>query len=106
MEPRKLKIGRRQLPGGEKLEVIVSELAELGQEAVEGAPNVAGPMAESVIRLEAWLWTLSQNDPGARDPVGLLAVNQVTDHIEWTEGVWTFDRAALLVGPSVDAGHE
>jgi hypothetical protein len=50
-------------------------------------------MPEAIVRLETDIRSLCEHDAGPRDPVGLLAVNQVPHDIEWTERVGTFSAS-------------
>jgi hypothetical protein len=54
-------------------------------------------MAESVEGLESRLRTSGQNDPCPRYPVGLLAIDQMADDIEWAERIRPFCRPAPLL---------
>ncbi len=95
--PGRFEADRGQLPGREQIEIGGAEFGKLGQETIESAADVAGPMAEAVVGLEAWFGTLGENDLGTRYPIGLLTINQVTDDIERAEGVGSFDGVAPFV---------
>src|SRR5439155_26041803 len=66
------------------------------------APN-AGAVAETVVGLEDGVRALRQDDLRARDPIGLLAVDEVAHDVEGTERARTFVGAAPAL---VDAREE
>jgi hypothetical protein len=82
--------GGSQLPGAEQNKIVAAELIEFLEQGAKRATDVASAMPEAVVGLEELVGTFGQDDPGSRDPIRLLAVNQVTDDIEGTECVGTF----------------
>ena len=82
--------GGSQVQGAEHHEIGPAELSEFLEQGVERTTDVAGAMPEAVVGLEEGIRALGQDDAGPRDPIRFLAVNQVTDDIEGTEGVGTF----------------
>jgi hypothetical protein len=79
-----------QVQGAEQHEIGPAELSEFLEQGAERTTDVTGAMPEPVVGLEEGVRTLGQDDAGPRDPISLLAVNQVTDDIEGTKGVGAF----------------
>ena len=50
-------------------------------------------MAEPIVRLKATIRTLGKDDPGTWQPVGFLAVDEVTDVVERAERIQTLGAA-------------
>ena len=76
-----------QVPGLENPEVLGPETGELIEQRVERTLCVPRTMAGTIIRLEATVWTLRENDAGARHPIGFLTIDQMADVVEGTEGL-------------------
>src|SRR5688500_17340323 len=93
----------RELPGRQQLEVCRAQPSELVQQRRERAISIACVMTKPVVRLEREIGAAREDDAGARHPVGLLAVDQVTHDIKGTERV----RPLRGAGPAViEAGEE
>jgi len=67
-----------ELPAAEGFEVLRAEGGEGVEELGEGAAG-AGELGEAVEGIEGTALALLEDDPGAGDPVGALAVDQVAD---------------------------
>src|SRR5919109_1269418 len=50
-------------------------------------------MSEAIVRLESEISSLREDDARTRNPVGLLAIDEMTDDVEWTERVGSFCAA-------------
>ena len=87
MLARQVQLRRRQLPRSEELQVGVPQRPELGQQRLECARGVARTMAETVVRLEAKALAAREDDARTRNPVGLLAIDEMAHDVEWAEGV-------------------
>src|SRR5262249_11128409 len=92
---RQLLIG--ELPRSQKVDVRRAQLRERGEQRFQGAPGVARLVAEAVVRLEATIGTLRQEDARPGNPVGFLSVDQMAHDVERAEGVGTFGAA----GPAI-----
>ena len=79
-------VGRCQRPRANDLQVSGAQRPELLQERLQRPAGVALAVAKSIVRLEPRIGDARENDACTRNPVGLLAVDQVTDDIERTEG--------------------
>src|SRR3989449_10462163 len=90
MLTREIQLPRCKLPGAEQLQIRGTQPGELGDQGLQGAACVSRPVAEAIVGLEAEVGPPCENDAGARDPVGLLTVDQVPHYIERTERVGTF----------------
>jgi PAS domain S-box-containing protein len=97
-----VELGIAQAPGAEQLEVRVTQFGEFGQQRFQGAAHVAAAVAEAIVRLEARVGAASQDDAGAGDPVGFLAVYEMTDHVEGAEGIGPFGAPGPGLGDSVE----
>ena len=59
-------------------------------------------VTEPIVRFESGIGPLLQDDPRARDPVGLFTVDQVADHVERAEGLGTFVYTGPRIGKAVE----
>src|SRR5437773_3347557 len=85
-----VELPRGELPGAEQLQVRGAQPGELGEQRLQGAAFVTRSVAEAIVRLEADVRSPREDDACARYPIGLLAVDQMSHHIERTERVGTF----------------
>src|SRR2546421_3417445 len=91
-----------ELPGLELLEVRSAQSRELGEERLGGAPRVARPVAEPIVRLEAEIGPLGKNDARSRDPIGFLTVDEVPYHVERTERFGTLGASDPRLAETVE----
>src|SRR5438128_927244 len=80
-----LRVG--EVPGLEHAKVLATQSRELVEQRIERAFRVPRAVAEPIIRLEARLWALREDDAGAGHPVGFLAIDQMADVVEGTERI-------------------
>ena len=92
MQALQVELGVAQVPGAQQLEVGGAEASELIQQGVERAIDVAFAVAEAVVGREG-VTIARANEEGAGNPVGFLAIDEMADHIEGTEGVGPFAGA-------------
>lgn len=95
---------RLHTPGVKHLKIGSAELREFRQKGCERATGIPVPMPKSIVGLEARVSPLRENDPRARNPVGLLSVDEVPNHIERTERVRPLVGAGPLVWKAVEKG--
>lgn len=93
MDAGQIEGGGSQVPGAKLHEVLLPELREFLEQGAERAPDVARAVPEAVVRLEDGVRAPGQDDARPRDPIGLLAVDQVTDDVEGTECVGALHSA-------------
>src|SRR5437762_3370348 len=82
--------GESQVPGAQQREIGLAEASEFLEQGVERPAGIAGAVPEAIVGLENGIGLLRQDDTGPRDPIRLLAVDQVADDVEGTEGVGAF----------------
>lgn len=78
------KLARGEAPGTYGFEILLTEPGELIEQVGQGSAAIAFDVAEPIEWLEPAIGALHQDDPGPRDPVRFLAVDQVADHVEGT----------------------
>src|SRR5215212_1320827 len=86
------------LPAAQGDEIRRSEFAELVEQLSETLSLTFVNLREAVIRLEAAIRSLVEDDPRARNPVRVLAVNQMPDVVEGAECVRAFVRRRPAFG--------
>lgn len=79
-----------EIPGPEDPQILGALCGELVEQGIECPFGVSGPVTEAVVRLEATVLALREDNPGAGHPVGFFTVNQMANVVEWTERVRTF----------------
>jgi len=79
-------------------EVLAPETRELVEQLVERLPGARPLLREAIVAIERTRLAVLEDDAGARDPVGLLAVDQVPDHVEGAERLRPFGAARPCVG--------
>src|SRR6266511_674129 len=77
-----------QVPGLEHPEVLGTQACELIEQGIVGALRSPCAVTEPIIRLEAPVGTLRENDARPGHPIGFLAIDQMADVVERTEGIW------------------
>src|SRR5688572_28130043 len=73
----KIELARRQRPGTEQLQIRGAQPSELVEQRGQRAAGVTLEMAESIVRLEAKVCAPREDDARSRDPIRLLAVDQM-----------------------------
>jgi len=73
---------RGQFPVAQNAQVRAAQRLELVEQRRERAAAVALDVPKAVERREPADRALLQDDPRSRDPVGLFAIDQVTDDVE------------------------
>jgi hypothetical protein len=92
----------RELEAAHIIEVRASQEAELGQEIDHGPSRDLVSKAESIERNERLLIAPFEDEPDARNPVGLFAVDQMADHVSRCEGVRPLARVEPGVAETVE----
>lgn len=95
---------RLETPGVKHLKIDGAELREFRQKRCERATGIPVPMSKSIVGLEARVSPLRENDPRARNPVRLLSVDEMPNHIERTKGVRPLVGTDPLVWKTVEQG--
>src|SRR2546421_9055241 len=90
------------LPGLELLQVRSPQPRKLGEERIQGAPRVAPPVTEAIVRLEAETGSLGKNDARSRGPIRFLTVDEVPYHIERTERCGTLGASDPRLAETVE----
>ena len=98
----------RELPRAQQLQIRGTELGKLGHQGLQGTVGVSQPVSKAIVGFEADIWSLGKDDAGARDPIGLFTVDEMSDVVERTERFGTFGasnpRLAQAVQERPDAG--
>ncbi len=97
MFARQVEIGRRQLPRTQLIDALDSQPRKLVEQRRKRSIDVAAAVPESIVRLEAQALPTRENDAGARNPIGLLTIDQMSDDIKGAEGI----RALGATDPGV-----
>src|SRR5262249_55325233 len=101
---RQLLVG--ELPRSHKVDVRRAQLREFGEQRFQGAPGVARLVAEAIVRLEATIGTLRQDDARPGNPVGFFPVHKMADDGERAEGVGTLGATGPALPHPVEQGVE
>src|SRR4051794_28369096 len=84
------------MPVSDNLQVGPAKLGEAVEKRVQRLAGEATELGEAVKGLERPTFAVLQDDAGARNPVGLFAVNEMAHHVERAPGVGAF--VALVPG--------
>lgn len=87
-----------ELPRAERVEVRRAQTRELVEQVGETLATAIPNVREAVEGLEASVSSASEDDPGTRNPVGALAVDQVPEVVEGAERIGTFVGHRPCVG--------
>jgi hypothetical protein len=88
------------------LEVGLTKVGELVEELVLGPACEPAELGEAVKRLKRSSFTMLQNDPGTRNPVRLLAMDEMAHDVQRTPGVGTFvGRVPRRAGAAEEDAH-
>ena len=80
----------RQIPAAQSCKILLAQSCEFVEEIGHALPRAFTNLGEPVVRFEAAIGTLSEDDSSTWDPIGALSVNQVPDDVKRTERIWTF----------------
>src|SRR5215210_710717 len=92
-------LSRAEPPVAQRRETFRAQSLQLVEEIGNALAATLVELREAVERIERPAATLLEDDPGSRDPVRALSVNQVAEVVERTECVGT------LVGARPGFGH-
>src|SRR5688572_6804503 len=81
-----------QVPSLERREVARAKLLEFTQQLRQILSAALAELREPIVGFESPIGALLKDDARARNPVGTLPVNEVTDHVVRTPGLWSFGR--------------
>jgi len=87
---RQCQLSLGEAPVSDDLEVGLATLGEAVEERVQRPAGEATELGEAVKGLERPALAVLQDDAGARDPVGLFAVDEMADHVERAPSVGAF----------------
>src|SRR6188508_2171871 len=87
----------------QRAEILLAKGGELVEQPAKSLAVRVSELSEAVERVEGARISMLEDDPGARDPVRALAVNQMSDHIERTPGIGAFVRRRKAIG---EAAHQ
>ena len=90
MDARQVQLRGGEPPRAELRQVGGPQARKFVQQRAQRAIRVARLVPKAVVRLEPRIGRPGQDDPRSRNPVGLLPVDEVPDHVEWAERVGPF----------------
>ena len=79
-------------PGRERREVLDTHSLELGEEAGQRLATTLVEMCETIVRRRTAARTFRKDEPGARDPIRALAVDELADDDTRAPSVGPFRR--------------
>src|SRR5213593_3458630 len=97
---------RFEMPGLQQFDVRGAKPLELTQQRFEGAAGVAGPMAKAIVWFEANARAAGQDHSRPGNPVGFLAVDQVSDVVERAERLRAFVPPRPRLGDALEERPE
>ncbi len=87
---RKIELPGREFPGAQQVQIRGTQAGEFGKQGLQRGACVPRAVAETIVGGEAEIGTFGENDASARDPIGLLTIDQMPHHVERTERIGTF----------------
>ena len=102
MNSREVEVCRRQLPRSQHLQIVGPQFCEFLQQQLRRPIHIARAMTESIVRLEARIRSAREDDARPRNPIRLLAIDQVSDDIERAESARPFHSSNPFRGDSAE----
>ena len=92
MAPAPIEVGIGQAQRRERAKTVIAQHRELVEQAGQRPPFRRGELCEAIERIEWARLAMLEDDPGARDPVSVFAMNQMSNDVERTPGLPAFMR--------------